>query len=154
MPARDSDSESVVESVASAPSTVSDKPKRVISEEQKAKMKAGREAAAAAKANGTYVPKVKAEKAEKAVKEPKVKAAKAEKPKAKKVAKAEPVASADAVQVDSNLEKVTVDGITYWLNTANNNLYDLEGEGMGAFAGAYMPGNEEGEMVDFEAVEA
>ena len=160
MPARDSDSESVVESVASAPSTVSapsDKPKRVISEEQKAKMKAGREAAAAAKANGTYVPKVKAEKAvkepkvkaEKAVKEPKVKAAKA-----KKVAKAEPVASADAVQVDSNLEKVTVDGITYWLNTANNNLYDLEGEGMGAFAGAYMPGNEEGEMVDFEATEA
>ena len=148
MPARDSDAESVAspqESVASAPS---DKPKRVISDEQKAKMKAGREATAAAKKNGTYVPKKKAEKAAKAEK------VKAEKPKAKKVAKAEPAAEAEAVTVDSSLEKITVDGITYWLNTTNNNLYDLEGEGMGAFAGAYMPGNEEGEMVDFDAVEA
>jgi len=157
MPARDSDAESVTspqESVASAPS--SDKPKRVISDEQKAKMKAGREATAAAKKNGTYVPKKKAEKAEK----PKAEKPKAEKPKpkakGKKVAKAEPepAAEAEAVTVDSSLEKITVDGITYWLNTTNNNLYDLEGEGMGAFAGAYMPGNEEGEMVDFEAVEA
>jgi hypothetical protein len=158
MPARDSDAESVTspqESVASAASA-SDKPKRVISDEQKAKMKAGREATAAAKKNGTYVPKKKAEKAEKAEKP------KAEKPKpkakGKKVAKAEPepaaAAEAEAVTVDSSLEKITVDGITYWLNTTNNNLYDLEGEGMGAFAGAYMPGNEEGEMVDFEAVEA
>ena len=158
MPARDSDAESVAspqESVASSASaSASDKPKRVISDEQKAKMKAGREATAAAKKNGTYVPKKKAEKAEKAEKP------KAEKPKpkakGKKVAKAEPepAAEAEAVTVDSNLEKITVDGIAYWLNTANNNLYDLEGEGMGAFAGAYMPGNEEGEMVDFDAVEA
>ena len=151
MPARDSDAESVTspqESVASAPSA--DKPKRVISDEQKAKMKAGREATAAAKKNGTYVPKAKAAKAEKAEKpKPKPKA------KGKKVAKAEPEPEpAAAVTVDSNLEKITVDGIAYWLNTANNNLYDLEGEGMGAFAGAYMPGNEEGEMVDFDAVEA
>jgi hypothetical protein len=160
MPARDSDAESVTspqESVASsAAASASDKPKRVISDEQKAKMKAGREATAAAKKNGTYVPKKKAEKAEKAEKpkaeKPKPKA----KAKGKKVAKAEPeaAAQAEAVTVDSSLEKITVDGITYWLNTTNNNLYDLEGEGMGAFAGAYMPGNEEGEMVDFEAVEA
>jgi len=147
MPARDSDAESVTSPQESVASTPSDKPKRVISDEQKAKMKAGREATAAAKKNGTYVPKKKAEKAEK------VKAEKP-KPKAKKVAKAEPAAEAEAVTVDSNLEKITVDGIAYWLNTANNNLYDLEGEGMGAFAGAYMPGNEEGEMVDFDAVEA
>lgn len=151
MPARDSDSESVAESVATAPSVTSDKPKRVISEEQKAKMKAGRESAAAAKkeavANGTYVAKskTKGEKPAKVKAEKPAKAAKA----AKAVAVAAPVAT-----VDSSLEKITVDGVTYWLNTANNNLYDLESdESMGAFVGSYTPEDADN-VINFDAEEA
>jgi len=49
MPARDSDAESVTSPQESVASTPSDKPKRVISDEQKAKMKAGREKKAAEK---------------------------------------------------------------------------------------------------------
>ncbi len=147
MPARDSDAESVVESVASAPSaSASDKPKRVISDEQKAKMKAGREKAAAAKkdavANGTYVAKTKGEKP-----------AKVKEPKAKKSSPA-PAAPAPVATVDSSLEKITVDGVTYWLNTTNNNLYDLESDdSMGAFVGSYTPEDADN-TIDFNAVEA
>lgn len=149
MPARESDSESVAESVATAPSVTSDKPKRVISEEQKAKMKAGREAAAAAKkeavANGTYVAKTKGEKPAKV---------KAEKPKAKAAKAAAAPAPAPVAAVDSSLEKITVDGVTYWLNTANNNLYDLESdESMGAFVGSYTPEDADN-VINFDAEEA
>ena len=150
MPARDSDAESVTESVATAATAPSsDKPKRVISEEQKAKMKAGREAAAAAKkeavANGTYVAKTKGEKPAKV---------KAEKPKAKAAKAAAAPAPAPVAAVDSSLEKITVDGVTYWLNTANNNLYDLESdESMGAFVGSYTPEDADN-VINFEAEEA
>lgn len=137
-------------SVASASDTESvpaetAKPKRVMSDEQKAKMKAGREAAKAVKdaakaAGETPPPKAKGK-------------AKATAPDAPKKA----AASAPALQAplpqpvfeeDAGLTKVTVGGDEYFLQTANNDLYAMEGDGLGAFVGRYDPATGD---IDFDA---
>ena len=151
-------------SVAASASASAEKPKRVISEEQKAKMKAGREKAAAAKkeaiAAGTVVPKAKA----KAKAEPKAKAEKAKPaPKAsvggsgsapapKASVGGSGSAPAPAVEEDTGMEKIKIGGDLYYLCTANNNLYRVEPDGLGAYVGRYQPGSDD--EIDFEADEA
>jgi ribonuclease E len=144
-------------SVAASASASAEKPKRVISEEQKAKMKAGREKAAAAKkeaiAAGTVVPKAKA-KAEKAKPAPKAKAEpKAESAPAPKASVGgSGSAPAPAVEEDTGMEKIKIGGDLYYLCTANNNLYSVEPDGLGAYVGRYQPGSDD--EIDFEADEA
>jgi hypothetical protein len=127
-----------------------EKPKRVMSDEQKAKMKAGREAAKAvkdaAKASGeTPPPKAKAAKApgapKKAVATASVGGASAPAPQAAAIP--QPVFEEDAGQT-----KVTVGGDEYFLQTATNDLYAVEGDGMGAFVGRYDPATGD---IDFDA---
>ena len=114
------------------------KPKRVISDEQKAKMKAGREAAKAIKdaaiAAGVEPPKKT-------------------KP-AKKAATATATATATAAQStsDGDMKKMTIDGTEYYMDPHTNNLFTLESDGsLGTFTGRYQPGQEE--EIDFDASE-
>jgi hypothetical protein len=162
----ESDAETVAPLSASASVSASasaEKPKRVISEEQKAKMKAGREKAALAKkeaiAAGTVVPKAKAEKAKA---EPKAKAEKAKPAKATPAPKAESAPAKASVggsgsapapaEEDTGMEKIKIGGDLYYLCTANNNLYSVEPDGLGAYVGRYQPGSDD--EIDFEADEA
>jgi hypothetical protein len=128
-----------------------EKPKRVMSDEQKAKMKAGREAAKAVKdaakaAGETPPPKAKGK-------------AKADAPKkaAASVGGASAPAPAPApaaplpqpvFEEDAGLTKITVGGDEYFLQTANNDTYAVEGDGLGAFVGRYDPATGE---IDFDA---
>ena len=111
------------------------KPKRVISDEQKAKMKAGREAAAAAKA------------AAKAAGEPlpaktktkgKTKAAAA--PQSVGGGGSAPAAApkAAAPVEDSTRTKLTIEGVEYFMDNETFNLYAIEADGSeGKYAGRY-----------------
>ena len=167
----ESDAESVAPSVsASASASASaEKPKRVISEEQKARMKAGREKAAAAKkeaiAAGTLAPKAKATKA---TPKPAPKASvggsgSAPAPKASvggsvpapkaSVGGSVPAPAVEAeAEEDTGMEKIKIGGDLYYLCTANNNLYSVEPDGLGAYVGRYQPGSDD--EIDFEADEA
>jgi hypothetical protein len=133
-----------------------EKPKRVMSDEQKAKMKAGREAAKAAKDAAIAAGETPAPKAKKAAsKAPKkataapasvggggsVAAAAASSPSG--AALSQPV-----FEEDAGLTKVTVGGDEYFLQTATNDLYAIDGQDMGAFVGRYDPATGE---IDFDA---
>jgi hypothetical protein len=153
-----SEAASVVSDAEGSVAEKPEKPKRVMSDEQKAKMKAGREAAKAAKdaakaAGETPPPKAKAAKASGA-KAPKAPGA------PKKAAAPASVggASAPAPQAapipqpvfeeDAGLTKITVGGDEYFLQTANNDTYAVEGDGLGAFVGRYDPATGD---IDFDA---
>ena len=137
-------SEATVEAAAE-PAAVSEKPKRVISDEQKAKMKAGRERAAAEKkaaaAGSAPVP------------------AAAAVPVAVAVAAAEAEAEAEAEEWKPM--KLKVGGVIkpYLWNPANNHCYNRETDGgQGEWAGVFNPKSktidssvpEPSEEVDFE----
>jgi len=126
------------------------KPKRVISDEQKAKMKAGRERKAAEKkaaAADSPAEKPKAAATPKAAAKPKATSAKA---------KAAPVPASvggGATTEDADMKKIEVDGDTFYLDPSTNNLFGLESDGtLGAFIGRYQPGHADGE-IDFDAQE-
>jgi len=138
-----------------------EKPKRVMSDEQKAKMKAGREAAKAKKdaaiAAGETPSPAKKAKAAKAPTAPKKAAAPASVGGGGSVAAAAPAASSPSgaspiaqpvFEEDAGLTKVTVAGDEYFLQTATNDLYAVDGDSMGAFVGRYDPATEE---IDFDA---
>jgi hypothetical protein len=130
-----------------------EKPKRVMSDEQKAKMKAGREAAKAvkdaAKAAGETPPpkakgKAKADAPKKAAAPASVGGAAAPAPQAP----LPPLAPQPVFEEDAGLTKITVGGDEYFLQTANNDTYAVEGDGLGAFVGRYDPATGE---IDFDA---
>ena len=137
-----------------------EKPKRVMSDEQKAKMKAGREAAKAKKdaaiAAGETPSPAKKTKAAKAPGAPKKAAAPASVGGGGSVAAAAPASSPSGAspiaqpvfEEDAGLTKVTVAGDEYFLQTATNDLYAVDGDSMGAFVGRYDPATEE---IDFDA---
>ena len=146
-----SETASVASDAESVPADAdkAEKPKRVMSDEQKAKMKAGREAAKAVKdaakaAGETPPPKAKGK-------------AKADAPK-KATAPASVGGGGSAAaaapppqpvfEEDAGLTKVTVGGDEYFLQTANNDLYAVEGDGLGAFVGRYDPATGD---IDFDA---
>ena len=153
-----SEAASVASDAESVPAEAdkAEKPKRVMSDEQKAKMKAGREAAKAAKdaakaAGETPPPKTK--KAPSGAKAPK----KAEAPAsvggggsvaAAPIAPIPPLAPQPVFEEDASLTKITVGGDEYFLQTANNDLYAVEGDGLGAFVGRYDPATGD---IDFDA---
>jgi hypothetical protein len=121
------------------------KPKRVISDEQKAKMKAGREAAKAIKdaaiAAGVEPPK-------------KTKPVKAAKKTVTATATAPAAAAPAAAELtsDGDMKKMTIDGTEYYMDPHTNNLFTLESDGsLGTFTGRYQPGQEE--EIDFDASE-
>ena len=137
-----------------------EKPKRVMSDEQKAKMKAGREAAKAKKdaaiAAGETPSPAKKTKAAKAPGAPKKAAAAAPSvggggsvaaAAASSPSGAAPIAQ-PVFEEDGGLTKVTVAGDEYFLQTATNDLYAIDGDSMGAFVGRYDPATEE---IDFDA---
>jgi hypothetical protein len=133
-----------------------EKPKRVMSDEQKAKMKAGREAAKAKKdaaiaAGETPAPKAKkapsGAKAPKAPGAPKKATAPAPSVGGAGSAPAAPL-SQPVFEEDAGLTKITVGGDEYFLQTATNDLYAVDGDSMGAFVGRYDPSTEE---IDFDA---
>ena len=157
-PVAASDEESATEVAATATeAVVSEKPKRVISDEQKAAMKAGREKTAAAKKAAKEAglpPPVK----EKKVKE---KVAKPAKEKAVKVTPAAavggggsiPVAVAVAAVQDTHMQSLEIDGASYMLDPSNNNLFFKESDGgLGSYAGRYQPG--QSDEIDWDADEA
>jgi hypothetical protein len=145
------------EPAADAKPEKADKPKRVMTDEQKAKMKEGREKAKAAKdaakAAGETPPPKKAKAA------PKVKSKEliAAETQAKTGGSGIPPAPA-AVSIpqpvfeDCGMEKVTIEGDEYFLCTANNNLYTVEKDGLGAYVGRYEPTEEE--KINFDAEES
>lgn len=151
---------------AAAPATAAaaapaEKPKRVISEEQKAKMKAGREKKAAEKkaaqeavqqaenAARAWAGLPAAKPAKKAAKTPAKKAAPAPTP-SLLVGGGGSVAAAE----DGEMQKVDVDGDSFMLDPATNNLFGIESDGtLGAFIGRYQPGHADGN-IDFDAEEA
>ena len=118
-------SEAAVEAAAE-PATVSEKPKRVISDEQKAKMKAGRERAAAAKkaaASGS-APVAEAPAAAAPV----------------SAAAPAPVAEAEAEEWKSIKLKTGSGFQLYLWNPANNHCYNRESDGgQGEWAGIFNP---------------
>ena len=119
-----------------------DKPKRVISDEQKAKIKAGREAAKAIRdaaiAAGVEPPK-------------KTKPAKPAKKAAATAAVTATAAAAESTS-DGDMKKMTIDGTEYYMDPHTNNLFILESDGsLGTFTGRYQPGQEE--EIDFDASE-
>jgi hypothetical protein len=132
------------ESASAAAAPAATKPKRVISDEQKAKMKAGREAAAAAKA------------AAKAAGEPMPAKAKG-KAKAKAAAAPQvggggsaPAAAAPKpaapVVVDTSRVKITIEEVEYFMDSETFNLFAIEADGSeGAYAGRY---NTEDDTID------
>jgi len=133
-----------------------EKPKRVMSDEQKAKMKAGREAAKAAKDAAIAAGETPPPKAKKAASKAPKKAAAAP----ASVGGGGSVAAAAAsspsgaslsqpvFEEDAGLTKVTVGGDEYFLQTATNDLYAIDGQDMGAFVGRYDPATGE---IDFDA---
>jgi hypothetical protein len=127
-----------------------EKPKRVMSDEQKAKMKAGREAAKAvkdaAKASGE-TPPPKAKKAPSGAKAPK-KAAPASVGGGGSVAAPQAPIPQPVFEEDAGLTKITVAGDEYFLQTATNDLYAVDGDSMGAFVGRYDPATGD---IDFDA---
>ena len=149
-----SDAEGSVTEKAEKP----EKPKRVMSDEQKAKMKAGREAAKAAKdaakaAGETPPPKAKAAKAPKAPGAPKKAAAPASvggasAPAPQAASSPSGALSQPVFEEDAGLTKITVGGDEYFLQTANNDTYAVEGDGLGAFVGRYDPATGD---IDFDA---
>ena len=138
------------EAAAAAPAAAAaaEKPKRVISEEQKAKMKAGREKKAAEKKAAAGLPaatpaKTSGKKGKKATPAP------APTP-APMVGGGGSVAAAE----DGEMQKVDVDGDSFMLDPATNNLFGIESDGtLGAFIGRYQPGHADGN-IDFDAEEA
>ena len=140
-------SEAAVEAAAE-PAAVSEKPKRVISDEQKAKMKAGRERAAAAKkaaASGS--------------------APVAEAPAAVAAPVSAPAAVAEAEAEEwKSIKLKTGSGFQLYLwNPANNHCYNRESDGgQGEWAGVFNPKTktidssvpEPSEEEDFEVLEA
>lgn len=148
-----SEAASVASDAESVPADKAEKPKRVMSDEQKAKMKAGREAAKAVKdaakaAGETPPPKAAKAKAPSGAKAPK-KAAAASVGGGGSVAAA-PIAPIPqpVFEEDASLTKITVGGDEYFLQTANNDLYAVEGDGLGAFVGRYDPATGD---IDFDA---
>lgn len=146
-----SEAASVASDAESVPAEAdkAEKPKRVMSDEQKAKMKAGREAAKAAKdaakaAGETPPPKTKAAKAPSGAKAPKKAAPSVG---GGGSAAAAPIAQ-PVFEEDASLTKITVGGDEYFLQTANNDLYAVEGDGLGAFVGRYDPATGD---IDFDA---
>lgn len=128
-----------------------EKPKRTISDEQKAKMKAGREASKAAKdaaiaAGETPPPKAKKAAGAKAPK--KAAAAPASVGGGGSVAAAAAPIPQPVFEEDAGLTKITTGGDEYFLQTATNDLYAVDGDGMGAFVGRYDP---EADTIDFDA---
>ena len=155
---------SEVASVASASDAESsaepkaEKPKRTMSDEQKAKMKAGREAAKAKKdaaiaAGETPPPSAakaaKAKKAPSGAKAPKKAAAPAPSVGGggSVAAPAAPL-SQPVFEEDAGLTKITTGGDEYFLQTATNDLYAIDGDNMGAFVGRYDPATD---AIDFDA---
>ena len=141
-----------------------DKPKRVISDEQKAKMKAGREKKAAEK-------KAAALQTENAARVWAGLPPTTELPTSKKTPAKKPAAPAkkaaptpapalmvggggSAAAEDGEMQKVEVDDDSFMLDPATNNLFGIESDGtLGAFIGRYQPGHEDGN-IDFDAEEA
>ena len=128
-----------------------------MSDEQKAKMKAGREAAKAvkdaAKASGETPPpsaaKAKAAaKASSAPNAPKKAPASVGGGGSAAAAAPPPLAPQPVFEEDAGLTKITVGGDEYFLQTATNDLYAVEGDGMGAFVGRYDPATGD---IDFDA---
>ena len=140
-------SEAAVEAAAE-PAAVSEKPKRVISDEQKAKMKAGRERAAAAK-------KAAAAGSAPVAEAPAAVAAPVSAPAA--------VAEAEAEEWKSIKLKTGSGFQLYLWNPANNHCYNRESDGgQGEWAGVFNPKTktidssvpEPSEEEDFEVLEA
>jgi hypothetical protein len=130
-----------------------EKPKRVISEEQKAKMKAGREAAKAKKdaaaAEAGTPPKTKGKTKVAAPSKPKPAASEGGGGAAP--AMSQPLSQPVFESSDSGMQLLEIGGDSYYLVTATNNLYAVEDEGLGAYVGRYQPGDEE--EIDFTAEE-
>ena len=142
-------SEETMESAAE-PAAVSEKPKRVISEEQKAKMKAGRERAAAAK---------------KAAAAGSAPVAEAPAAAAAPVSAPAPTPVAEAEAEEWKFMKLKVGGVIkpFLWNPANNHCYAREDDGgQGEWAGIFNPKTktidssvpEPSEEEDFEVLEA
>ena len=143
---------------APAAAAAAEKPKRVISDEQKAKMKAGREKKAAEK-------KAAALQTENAARgwaglPPTTEAPKSKKTPAKKAAPTPAPApmvgggGSAAAAEEGEMQKVEVDDDSFMLDPATNNLFGIESDGtLGAFIGRYQPGHADGN-IDFDAEEA
>jgi histone H1/5 len=137
-------SASDAEESASAAAAKAEKPKRVISDEQKAKMKAGREAAAAAKAAakaaGQPMPaKTKTKGKAKPAAAPQVGGG------GSAPAAAAPKAAAPVV-VDTSRVKITIEEVEYFMDSETFNLFAVEADGSeGAYAGRY---NSEDDTID------
>ena len=137
-------SASDAEESASAAAAKAEKPKRVISDEQKAKMKAGREAAAAAKAAakaaGQPMPaKTKTKGKAKPAAAPQVGGG------GSAPAAAAPKAAAPVV-VDTSRVKITIEEVEYFMDSETFNLFAVEADGSeGAYAGRY---NTEDDTID------
>jgi len=59
-----------------------------------------------------------------------------------------------AAAEDGEMQKVEVDGDSFMLDPATNNLFGIESDGtLGAFIGRYQPGHADGN-IDFDAEEA
>jgi hypothetical protein len=134
-----------------------EKPKRVMSDEQKAKMKAGREAAKAVKdaakaAGETPPPKAKAPSGAKAPKKATASAsvggASAPAPAAASSPSGASPLAQPVFEEDAGLTKITVAGDEYFLQTATNDLYTVDGDSVGAFVGRYDPATEQ---IDYDA---
>ena len=151
-PAADSDSEAP--KAAEAKAEKPEKPKRVISEDQKAKMKAGREAAKAKKdaaaAEAGTPPKSKTKKPA-APSKPKPAAASQGGGGAAAAPESQPLSQPVFESSDNGMQLLEIAGDSYYLVTATNNLYSVEEEGLGAYVGRYQPGEEE--EIDFTAEE-
>lgn len=148
-----SETASVASDAESVAADKAEKPKRVMSDEQKAKMKAGREAAKAAKDAAKAAgetPPPKAKKAPSGAKAPKKAAAASVGGGGSAAAAAPlpPLAPQPVFEEDASLTKITVGGDEYFLQTANNDLYAVEGDGLGAFVGRYDPATGD---IDFDA---
>ena len=147
-----SETQSVAEAPAAAPAPVADKVKKTLSPEHLAKLKAGREKAAAAKkavaAPAPAPAPAPAAAAKSATPAPAAKSA-APAPAAKKQVKKAAAAPAPApapapVEEDEAFTKKTISGRAYWLDTAANSLYDCEDDdSWGAFVGKWQPDNHE-----------
>jgi len=146
MPAAASAAAAADNEVAVAVAVAIEKPKRVVSDEQKAAMKAGREKAAAAKkeAKDAGLPLPVKEKKVKPVKAQPVKAVKAQKP----LTMSGAIGGGGSVPApalhDTHMKSLEIDGASYMLDPTNNNLFFKETDGgLGSYAGRYQPGQSE-----------
>ena len=132
-----SETQSVAEAPAAAPAPVADKVKKTLSPEHLAKLKAGREKAAAAKKAVAAPAPAPAAAAKSAAPAPAAK-------KQVKKAAAAPAPAPAPVEEDEAFTKKTISGRAYWLDTAANSLYDCEDDdSWGAFVGKWQPDNHE-----------